>query len=413
MSFTRKTANLTPIEDTVFSIVKLAKEDKLKNGDDAIVDATIGSLYDENGKFVALKSVFENYDKIPAEIKAEYAASFVGNDSYREQVVNWVFQNKKINLHKEVIATPGGSGAISLTFKNILEQNQTVIIPNIAWGSYALMASQNNLNTAIYEMFDNDKFNINSFKEKVIEVSKKQDKVLVVINDPCHNPTGYSMSISEWKEVISFLNEISKDIPCVILNDIAYIDYSYNLEKSRDYLLTLNEMNENLMCIIAFSISKSLTSYGLRCGASLILCKNKTYVNEVKIVFEKGARATWSNIANAAMDNFVYVTTNNLTNYLDEKQKYIDLLNQRASIFINEANECKLKIYPYKEGFFITLNIADNKERDFLHKKLMDNHIYTVCVNKGIRIAICSTPINKVKGLAYKIKEIQNESKNK
>ena len=43
MSFIKSSANKTPIVDTVFSIVKLAKQDIEKNGKENVVDATIGS----------------------------------------------------------------------------------------------------------------------------------------------------------------------------------------------------------------------------------------------------------------------------------------------------------------------------------------------------------------------------------
>ncbi len=33
---------------------------------------------------------------------------------------------------------------------------------------------------------------------------EKQNRLVIVINDPCHNPTGYSLSEDEWKKVISF-----------------------------------------------------------------------------------------------------------------------------------------------------------------------------------------------------------------
>lgn len=82
----------------------------------------------------------------------------------------------------------------------------------------------------------------------------------------------------------------------MILNDIAYIDYSYQGTHSRDYLSTLNELSGNVLAVIAFSCSKTLTSYGLRCGAALILGQNAQRVREAEIVFEKTARATWSNI---------------------------------------------------------------------------------------------------------------------
>lgn len=406
MTFTRKSANLTPIQDTVFAIVKLAKEDKEKNGSDNVIDATIGSLADEQGNLVAYDNVFKHYDQIDARTKAAYAASFVGNASYRENVYKWVCQNHCDNLNHSVIASVGGSGAISMTISNILDKGQTLILPDIAWGSYKLMASQFELNTANYEMFDeNNDFNIESFKKVILEISKKQDKILVVINDPCHNPTGYSLSIEKWQEIISFINEVSKDVPCVILNDIAYIDYSYDLDHVRDYMECYNNLATNAMAIIAFSCSKTLTSYGLRCGAAILLTKDATALRETEIVFEKSARSVWSNIPNAAMENFVWVTTDNKQQFLAEKKEYVDLLRKRSDIFIKEANDAKLPIYPYKEGFFVTIKV-DNTIRDKYHQALMDEHIYTVCVNKGIRVAVCSLPAAKAKGLAYKMKKI-------
>ena len=41
MSFIKSSANKTPIVDTVFSIVKLAKQDIEKNGKENVVDATL------------------------------------------------------------------------------------------------------------------------------------------------------------------------------------------------------------------------------------------------------------------------------------------------------------------------------------------------------------------------------------
>ena len=64
MKFVHKHANMTPIVDTVFKVVSLAKEAKLKYGKENVVDATIGSLYNEEGKLVALDTVFTCYNNI-------------------------------------------------------------------------------------------------------------------------------------------------------------------------------------------------------------------------------------------------------------------------------------------------------------------------------------------------------------
>lgn len=408
MRFVKEHVNTVPIEDTVFAIVKKAAEAKKQVGDANVVDATIGSLYDETGTLVAFESVFAPYDKIDKKVKAAYAGSFTGNESFRKQVAHWVLDGSGCHLSQSVIATPGGTGAISITFQNILDEGETVVLPEIAWGSYALMATMDNLKTKTYSLFENDHFHLASFKKTCEEVLKQQNKLLVVLNDPCHNPTGYSLSEEEWQEVIAFLNECGKKAPVVLLNDIAYVDFSYQPQKNA-YMKYMNDLSENVMVVVAFSCSKALTSYGMRCGAALILGQKEESVREIEIVFEKAARALWSNVNNSAMENFTYVTTENLENYKKEKQMYVDLLKQRSHIFVEEAKACDLEIYPYKEGFFVSVAMPDNQVRDVYHEALMKQHIYTVKVNKGIRVAVCSLSVDKCKGLAKRMKEILNQ----
>ena len=131
-----------------------------------------------------------------------------------------------------------------------------------------------------------------------------------IINDPCHNPTGYSLSDDEWNAVIDVLNELSKQGPVILLNDIAYIDYRIPRQK-RPVTTSSNfdRISENVFVIIAFSISKSMTAYGMRCGAAILMAQKQESVREVEIVFEKAARAIWSNVNNAAMETFVSVIT--------------------------------------------------------------------------------------------------------
>jgi aspartate aminotransferase/aromatic-amino-acid transaminase len=147
---------------------------------------------------------------------------------------------------------------------------------------------------------------MDSIRETIAEVQKIQDKVLILVNDPCHNPTGYSMTVEEWKELIGILNEASEKTPVVLLDDIAYIDYAYNPE-NRAYMALFNTISENVMIIISFSCSKTLTFYGMRCGASIVLARRLRDVQDAETVFEKTARSAWSNISNSGMETFAWV----------------------------------------------------------------------------------------------------------
>ena len=407
MNFVKENVNQTPIVDTVFAIVEKAKIAKQKYGAENVVDATIGSLYGEDEKIVAMNVVFESLKHQENATLARYAVNFTGNPDFKQQVIDWVLDGNS-HLEKEVIATPGGTGAVNMTLAECLGPNETVILPEVAWGSYKLMAQMHNLEVENYTLFKDNHFNIESLKEACQKVMEKQNRLVLVINDPCHNPTGYSLSKEEWQEVVEFLNECSKTHSVVLLNDIAYIDFAYGQKKAKEYFSLFDQFTENVVVVVAFSLSKSMTSYGLRCGAAIILSKTKEAVQQVKTVFEKAARATWSNINNGAMAMFVDVIQNHLEEYDAERKKYVALLKERSEIFVKEADAVQLAHYPYKEGFFVTLSM-DNAMRDAFHEALMANNIFTVKVNKGIRVAVCSLSVEKTKGLAKRMKEIYEE----
>lgn len=407
MSFLKTGANTKPVKDTVFVVADRANQATKELGKENVTNATIGALFTEEGNLTTLKSVWDIYENIETPKLAKYASSFKGTIEFREAVQKWLFNDIDMKLYSRVIATPGGSGAISTTYNNCLNVGETVIIPDIAWGPYKLMAKERGLKFTTYSMFEGNEFNITSFKETCKQVMNEQGKIVIVINDPCHNPTGYSLSKDEWTNVIDFLNEIGKQGSVVLLNDIAYIDYSVDLANSRKYMEVFNNISENVAVIIAFSCSKTLTAYGLRIGAQVFLASNEETVKELEAASELSARATWSNIPNGGMELFVQLQEKeNMTAYLSEKDTYIELLKKRSSIFIEEAAAVGLKHYPYKEGFFITLIVEDDIKEE-LHNKLMDNNIYTVQVDKGIRIAVCSLPVASVYGVAEQIQNIK------
>lgn len=404
MDFVKDSANQTPIVDTVFAIVELAKQAKKEHGEDAVTDATIGSFYTEDGKLCCMNVVYDTLKHLDNPQMAAYAVSFTGNPDFKQDVLDWVLADHS-HLYKEVIATPGGTGAVGMTIESTLDPGETLIVPEIAWGSYNLMAQMNGLKTLPYSLFKDGHFDLDSFKEACQSVMKTQKRIVAIINDPCHNPTGYSLSLDEWKSVVDFLNECSRTHPVILLNDIAYIDFARDKNEARKYFELFDDFSRNVAVVVAFSISKSMTSYGLRTGAAIILCKDEAGAKQLKTVFEKTARATWSNVNNGAMHMFSTIMEERLDEYEQERAAAAGLLEERASLFLKEAEEAGLSHYPYKEGFFVTLDM-DNETRDKVHQALMDELIFTVKVNKGIRVAVCSLPLEKIHGLPARIKAV-------
>ena len=70
--------------DKVFSVAKKAKDAMSELGEEKVVNATIGSLYDETGKLAVLDTAMKVYKELPPKEIAGYASAFTGTPEYKE-----------------------------------------------------------------------------------------------------------------------------------------------------------------------------------------------------------------------------------------------------------------------------------------------------------------------------------------
>ena len=56
-----------------------------------------------------------------------------------------------------------------------------------------------------------------------------------------------------------------------------------------------------------------------------------------------------------------------------------------------------------------TIKMPNNEIREQYHQALIKENIFTVQVNKGIRVAVCSISVQTVKGLAKRFKDIYDK----
>ena len=83
--------------------------------------------------------------------------------------------------------------------------------------------------------------------------------------------------------------------------------------------------------------------------------------------------------------------------YEKERNEYCQLIEDRASIFMEESKECGLPVLPYSGGFFITIPTDKAKA---VCDELFKENIYVIPLAKGVRVAVCGIPKRQVKGLA-------------
>lgn len=387
MKFVKKSENIEKYVDNVFSVVNAAKKDELA------INATAGCLYDENGKMFTYECVNEAEKNITAIQKSSYAQSPSGNNDYLDTLSRFVLEDKVKN-HYGCIGTPGGTGALSTVINMCLENGDTIIYPEISWGNYKVISQEGNFNVLTYDVYDLD-----DLFEKIDSV---KEKVFVIINSPCQNPLGHSYSYEEWEKIIDKLNNTGKQT--ILLCDIAYIDYANGDPKK--YFELFNDISDDLLVTIAASCSKSFSYYGQRLGLMIAINNDQEFIDHFVNLASRFARTTWSNINNAGM----LVVADVLKNHYDDYRKELDaakkMLKKRVDLFVEQAKENGLELYTFSDGFFVTLKMRDNEERDRIHQKLIDAHIYTIKVNKGIRLGLCSVPLETVDGLAGKIRKL-------
>ena len=394
-------------KSNIITLGAIAKEEKKK--DPSVINATIGMYYSEDGKLVTYDSVNKALNSLTDDEKYAYAST-PGSATFHEALKRWVFREYYDEFMEKtftaVMATPGGSGAISNTFSNYLNENDKALLPSYMWGNYKQFAYENYASYETYELFKDDKLNLDDIKAKMLKHKKEQGRVLLVINDPCQNPTGYTMTNEEWQELVKIINDISADgTPVVLLHDMAYIDYDYRgFEATRNNLRLYQKLNKSVLVVLAFSGSKTLALYGVRIGAQIAISTNKENVDDFARANKFSSRAKWSNTTNLGANLIAKVILDN--NYRTKFEEELDvargILVTRAKTFIEEANKVGLKTLPFKCGFFVTIP-CDNP--DEVYKRLVEKKIHIIPMGNVIRVTISAISIDDCKKLPRLIKE--------
>jgi len=390
----------------ILDIGSRAKDDAKKGN--IVINGCVGTFKDDLHNLITFPSV-NKYLTENALNFLDYAPIF-GSLEYRNSVLKWVFNEDYEEISKNndifVAATIGGTGAIFSIFKEYAEENGGLVISNICWPNYFTISKECNLKTFVYPLFLNKTFNMTGLEEAIKEGLKTKDKLIILINDPCQNPTGLSLTEEEYRTLFSLVkkyNTFNKDVD--LLFDIAYFDYSEKKPILLEYLKSKSDFN----IYIAFSASKSFGIYGLRCGALIYLAPTKERLDVVKDEIESISRGTISSPNNDATSTLAKLFSDSKavaemrSRLIDEKR----FLKNRAIKALSILRDDKIDYLPYNDGFFIT--IITKTDAYALALKLEAMHIYLAPISSGlIRIAICSLSVSEFRIISNAIRNFDN-----
>ena len=411
MILAQKNGRTIQKEDKIFALNGRAKEMIKEKGKDAVVNATIGALLDDNGDLAVMQTIIEQIKNLGDDDFAEYAP-IGGIPEYQAAVKKAVFHKFNPTSHVEIIATPGGTGAIRTVISNYSKPGDKVLTCDWYWAPYNTICVEQARSLDTYPLFNAENtFNLEGFKEKVFELATQQQSLVILLNTPAHNPTGYALSDSDWKEVVNILNdEKLAGIPIALFVDIAYIDFAGDPEEVRAFLPELEKLKENVLPVIGYSASKTYTSYGMRTGAMLCMAKTKEIADEFKQVCSFSARNTWSNCNRSGQKVIanIYKEPETLKKVGAEREGIRNMLLERGTVFENAAAEVGLKTVPFISGFFVCIECDNPGE---ISDKLAEQGIFVVPLAKGIRISIASISKKQCVRVAKAIAEVMGVSK--
>jgi len=395
-----------PVEDKIFGINQKAKEMAAREGADKVVNATIGSLLDDEGNLVILSSVVEVLKNLTPIDYADYAP-IAGTPDFIKSMKRAAFGSYVPKGYTEAVATPGGTGAIRNTIQNYSKRGDQVLTSDWYWSPYSTIAQDIERSITTYTLFDAEgRFYAASFEGKIKELLAKQDGLVIILNTPAHNPTGYSFTLEDWNKIIKIINDAAADSSkkITLLVDVAYLDFAGDEEEHRKFFPLLDDFPPNILVVVAHSLSKSCTMYGMRSGAMICITQDKEIADEFKTVCSFSSRGTWSNCNRAAMATIssIYADEELLAKVTRERQAFCQMLLDRGNAFAKAAEEAGLKTVPFQAGFFVTVPCEN---ADAVGLELQKEGIFTVPVGKGLRVSVASISEEKCKMLPAAMKK--------
>ncbi|MGN0718813.1 MAG: pyridoxal phosphate-dependent aminotransferase [Anaerovoracaceae bacterium] len=393
-----------PKEDKNFGINNRAKAMIAEKGKEHVVNATLGVLLDDEGKLVVLSSVSDIFQSLKPEEFAEYAP-ISGTPGFREAVKKDAFGSFEPNRYTEAVATPGGTGAIHSTIANYSEAGDKVLLTDWYWGPYGTIAGELGRSIDTFCLFDENRgFNSTDFRRKVEQLLTVQDRLVIILNTPAHNPTGYSLTDADWKQVAEVLNSQPQEKKITLLADVAYLDFAGDGEVYRSFLPILETLKPHILPIIGYSLSKSYTMYGMRCGAMICMAPTQEIAAEFKSICEYSARAAWSNCnrSGQVILTKIYEDPQLLAKVQAERAGFRDMLLRRGKAFEAAADEAGLEIVPFDAGFFTSVPCSKPEEAAAC---LEQEGIFLIPLAKGLRISVASVPEDVCRMMPAKILE--------
>ncbi len=261
-----------------------------------------------------------------------FYTSNAGLKELREEICKYQkrTQNIEYNPLKQVLVTVGGSEAIDIALRAMINTGDEVIIPQPAYVSYYPCALLAGATPVIIDLkAENDfRLTVEELKNAITEKTK-----VLILPFP-NNPTGAIME----KEDLGKIAEICIEKDIYVLSDEIYSALTY--KGKHVSIASINGMQERTILINGFSKAYAMTGWrlGYACGPEEII-KQMTKIHQFAIM--------------CAPTTSQYAAVEALKNGDDDVRLMRGAYNQRRRFLMNAFREMGLECFEPYGAFYV------------------------------------------------------------
>ena len=384
----------------------------------SVANGTIGTTV-INGKPAILPSVQKWAPELSSGELVAYAPT-AGLPAIREAWKQKQIQKNPSLANKLTslpVVVPGLTAGLSYIMDLFVDADKPMLAPNPSWDNYVLIAeARRGSEFHQFEMFKDGKFNIAGLEEAVKTEAKKYGSVRLILNFP-QNPSGYSPTTAEVKELCRILKEVGESgAKALVISDDAYFGLNYEDTIEPESLFAhICDLPENVLAVKADGPTKEDFAWGLRCGFLTFGCKGFTETQYENLV-KKLMGVIRSSVSCAATPGQTLI----LKSFQDpnndaEKSAFRKVLEGRYKVVRNfvDTHKCSgLEVLPFNSGYFMSFRTIGIDAEALRVKLLNEKGIGTIQIDsQTLRVAFSSIEENLIEKVYTEIYNTAEEMK--
>ena len=251
--------------DKILALMQKYKEDPRESK----IDLGVGVYKNAEGLTPVMRAVKTAEQQLWERETTKSYVGLVGDPQFSDVMIDLVLSDSVARGNVAAAATPGGTGAVRQAFELLKMANPDVrvFVSDPTWPNHLSILKYLDLPVVPYRYFDSETRGVD-FAGMMEDLAEARSGDVILLHGCCHNPTGANLNMSQWQEVVDFLNT-SGATPMI---DIAYQGFGDGLqEDAAGTRLVASSVPET---VIAASCSKNFGIYRERTGLLMVVSQD-------------------------------------------------------------------------------------------------------------------------------------------